>query len=84
MVLELKPIGKLITLDKYFSVGQNKGPVRILRPQSLKRLITSSIYLSDRQNLKGVHLLGSPTLSPFSKDVNPSDHEPIRKFALGA
>ena len=84
MVLELKPMGKLITLDKYLSVGQNKGLVWILEPQSLKRLITSSIYLSDGQNLKRVRLLGLPTLSPFSKGVNPSDHEPIRKFALGA
>ena len=33
----------------------------------------SSIYLSDEQNLKGVRLFGSPTLSPFSKDVNSSD-----------
>ena len=57
MVLGLKPMGKLITLDKYLSVGQNKGPVWLLRPQSLKRLITSSIYLSDKQNLKGVRLL---------------------------
>ena len=73
MVLELKIMGKLITLDKYLGVGQNKGPVWILGPQSLKRLITSSIYLSDKQNLKGVCLLGSPTLSPFNKDVNSSD-----------
>ena len=73
MVLGLKPMGKLITFDKYLSVGQNKGPVWILKPQSLKRLITSSIYLSDKQNLKGVRLLESPTLSPFSKDVNSSD-----------
>ena len=84
MVLRLKPMGKLIALDKYLIVGQNKGPVWILRPQSLKRLITSSIYLSDEQNLKGVRLLGSPTLSPFSKDVNSPDHKPMRKFALGA
>ena len=73
MVLGLKLMGKLITLDKYLSVGHNKGLVWILEPQSLKRLITSSIYLSDEQNLKGVRLLGSPTLSPFSKDVNSSD-----------
>ena len=72
MVLGLKPMGKLITLDKYLSVGQNKGLVWILGPQSLKRLIASSIYLSDKQNLKGVRLLGSPTLSPFSKGVNSS------------
>ena len=72
MVLGLKPMGKLITFDKNLSVGQNKGLVWILGPQSLKRLITSSIYLSDEQNLKGVRLLGSPTLSPFSKDVNSS------------
>ena len=84
MVLGLEPMGKLITLGKYLSAGQNKGPVWILGPQSLKRLIISSIYLSDEQDLKGVRLLGSPTLSPFSKDVNPSDHKPIRKFALRA
>ena len=84
MVLELKPMGKLITFDKYLSVGQDKGLVWILKPQSLKRLITSSIYLSDEQNLKGVYLLGSRTLSPFDKDVNPSDHKPMRKFTLGA
>ena len=73
MVLGLKLMGRLITFDKYLSVGQNKGPVWTLGPQSLKRLITSSIYLSNEQNLKGVRLLGSPTLSPFSKDVNSSD-----------
>ena len=72
MALELKPMGKLITFDKYLSVGQNKGPVWILGPQALKRLITSSIYLSDEQNLKGIRLLRSPTLSPFSKGVNSS------------
>ena len=84
MVLGLKTIGKLIIFDKYLSVGQNKGPVWILGPQSLKRLITSSIYLCDEQNLKGVCLLESPTLSLLSKDVNSRDHKPIRKFALGA
>ena len=84
MVLELKPMGKLIIFDKYLSVGQNKGSVWILEPQPLKRLITSSIYLSDEQNLKGVCLLGSPTLSPFSKNVNSSNHKTMRKFASGA
>ena len=73
MVLGLKPMGKLITFDKYLSVGQNKGPVWILGPQSFKGLITPNIYLSDEQNLEGVRLLGLPTLSPFSKDVNSSD-----------
>ena len=73
MVLRLKPMGKLITLDKYLSVGQNKGLVWILGPQSLKRLIASSIYLSDEQNLKGVRLFRSPSLSPFSKGVNSLD-----------
>ena len=77
-------MGKLIIFDKYLSIGQNKGPVWILGPQPLKRLITSSIYLSDEQNLKGVCLLGSPTLSPLSKDVNSPDHKYIRKFALEA
>ena len=73
MVIGLKPMEKLITFDKYLSVGQNKGPIWILRPQYLKRLITSSIYLSDEQNLKGVRLLESPAFSPFSKDVNSSN-----------
>ena len=63
-------MGKLIIFDKSLSVRQNKSPVWILGPQSLKRLITSSIYLSDEQNLKGDCLLGPPTLSPFGKDVN--------------
>ena len=84
MVLGLKPMGKLIIFYKYLSVRQNKGPVRILRPQSLKRLIISSIHLSDEHNLKGACLLGPPTLSPFGKDVNSSDHKPMRKFTLGA
>ena len=84
MVLELKPMEKLIISNKYLSIRQNKSPVWILRPQSLKRLITPSIYLSDEQNLKGARLLGPPTLSLFGKDVNPPDHKPIRKFALGA
>ena len=84
MVLGLKTIGKLIIFDKYLSVGQNKGPVWILGPQSSKRLITSSIYLCDEQNLKGVRLLESPTLSLLNKDVNSRDHKPMRKIALGA
>ena len=73
-------MGKLIIFDKYLSVGQNKGPVWILGPQSLKRLITSSIYLSDEQNLKGVHLLGSPTISPLTKRcklLKPQTYEKI-------
>ena len=73
MVLRLKHVGKLIALDKHLNVGQNKGPVWILGPQSLNGLITPNIYLSDKQNLEGVRLLGSPTLSPFSKDVNSLD-----------
>ena len=73
MVLGLKPMGKLITLDKYLNVGRNQGPVWLLGPQSLKRLITLSIYLSDEQNLKGVRLLEPPTLSPFNKDINSLD-----------
>ena len=73
MVFGLKPMGKLIALNKYLIVGQNKSPIWILGPQSLKGLITPNIYLSDKQNLEGVRLLGSPTLSPFSKDVNSLD-----------
>ena len=84
MVLGLKPMEKLIIFYKYLSVGQNKGPVWILGPQSLKRLITSSIYLSDEQNLKGICLFELPTFSRLSKDVNSPDHRPIRKFTLGA
>ena len=61
MVLGLKSMGKLIALDKYLIVGQSKGPVWILEPQSLKGLITPNIYLSDEQNLEGVRLLKSPT-----------------------
>ena len=72
MVLRLKPMRKLIALDKYLIVGQNKDPVWILGPQSLKGLITPNIYLSDEKNLEGVRLLESPTLSPFNKDVNSS------------
>ena len=75
---------KLIIFDKYLGIGQNKGSVWILRLQPLKRLITSSIYLSDEQNLKGACLLGSPTLSSLNKGVNSPDHKPMRKFALGA
>ena len=77
-------MGKLIALDKYLIVGRNKGLVWILGPQSLERLVTSSIYLSEEQNLKGVCLLELPTLSPFIKGVNPSDRKPMRKSALGA
>ena len=73
MVLRLKFMGKLIALDNNLIIGQNKGPVWILGPQSLKGLITPNIYLNDEQNLEGARLLGSPTLSPFSKDVNSSD-----------
>ena len=47
MALGLKSMGKLIALDKYLIVEQNKGPVWILEPQSLKGLITPNIYLSD-------------------------------------
>ena len=64
MILELKLMEKLTTLDKYLSVGRNKGLVWVLEPQPLKRLITLSIYLNDEQNLKGVRLLGSSALSP--------------------
>ena len=73
MVLGLKPRGKLIDLAKHLIVGLDKGPVWILGPQSLNGLITPNIYLSDEQNLDGVCLLGSPTVSPFSKDVNSLD-----------
>ena len=73
MVLGHKPMAKLITFDQHLSVGQNKGSVWILGPQSLTRSIISRIYLSDDQNKKGVHHIGSPTLSPFSKDLNSSN-----------
>ena len=51
MVLRLKFMGKLIALDKNLIIGQNKGPVWIHGPQSLKRLITSSICLSNEQRV---------------------------------
>ena len=47
MVVGLKPMWKLITLGKHLRVGKNKGLVWILGAQALKRLIISSIYLSD-------------------------------------
>ena len=73
MVLGLKPIGKLTTFDNYLSVVKNKGPVCILGPQSLERLIISCVYLSDEQNLRGADPLKSLTLSPFTKDANSSN-----------
>ena len=36
----------------------------------LEWIITPNIYLSEELNLEGVCLFESPTLSPFSKDVN--------------
>ena len=56
----------------------------VLEPPTLEELAHPANYLSDEQNLKGVRLLGSLTLSPFGKDVNPLDHKSMRKFALGA
>ena len=38
MALELKPMGKLIIFNKYLSVGQNKGPVWILGPQTYEEI----------------------------------------------
>ena len=69
MVLELKLLAKLITFDKYLSVGQNKGPVWILGPQSLKRLITSSICLSDEQS---VPWAGKETLALTGDKTRPA------------
>ena len=46
MVLGLKPMGKLITLDKYLNVRQNQG----LAWSSDSKLITLDKYLSVRQN----------------------------------
>ena len=42
----------------------------------------SSIYLSDEQNLKGVCLLGLPTLSPFGKDVNPPGPQTYEEICI--
>ena len=47
MVLRLKPMGKLITRDKYLSVRQNQGLVG-LKPMG--KLITCDNYLGVRQN----------------------------------
>ena len=38
MVLGLKPVRKLIIFYKYLSVGQNKGPVWILEPQTYEEI----------------------------------------------
>ena len=45
MVLRLKPMGKLITLDKYFSIGQNKGLVWILGPQTYEEICIRGLTL---------------------------------------
>ena len=51
MVLRLKPVGKLITLEKYLSVRQNQGLSWSLDDLGLKpmeKLITLDKYLSVR------------------------------------
>ena len=53
MVLGLKPMGKLITLDKYLGVRQNQGLARscmVLGLKPMGKLITLEEYLSVRQN----------------------------------
>ena len=54
MVLGLKPIGKLITLDKYLSVRLNQGlawsSYMVLELKPMGKLITLDKYLSVRQN----------------------------------
>ena len=47
MVLGLKPMGKLTTLDKYLSVRQNQGLALRLKP--IGKLITFDNYLSVKQ-----------------------------------
>ena len=54
MVLGLKPMGKLITLDKYLSVRLNQGlawsSCMVLELKPMGKLITLDKYLSVRQN----------------------------------
>ena len=50
MVLELKPMGKLITFDNYLSIRQNQGLAWSFRLKPMRKLITSDNYLSVRQN----------------------------------
>ena len=50
MVLGLKPMGKLITLDKYLSVRLNQGLARSSDSNLWEKLITLDKYLSVRLN----------------------------------
>ena len=50
MILELKPMGKLITLDKYLSVRLNQGLTRSSDSNLWEKLITLDKYLSVRLN----------------------------------
>ena len=52
MVLRLKLMGKLITFDKYLSVGQNKGPVWILGPQTYKEICIRGLTLFVTHSIK--------------------------------
>lgn len=45
MVFGLKPMRKLITLDKYLNVRQNKGLVWILEPQTYKEICIKGLTL---------------------------------------
>ena len=50
MVLRLKPMGKLITLDKYLSVRLNQGLTWPSNSNLWGKLITLDKYLGVRQN----------------------------------
>ena len=52
MVLELKPMGKLIILDKYLNVEQNKGPVWILGPQTYEEICIRGLTLFVTHSIK--------------------------------
>ena len=50
MVLGLKPVGKLIILDKYLSVRQNQGLCMVFELKPTGKLITCDNYLGVRQS----------------------------------
>ena len=61
MVLGLKPMGKLITLDKYLSVRQNQGLAWSSDSNLWGKLITCDNYLDVRQN-QGLAWSSDPNL----------------------
>ena len=52
MILRLKPMGKLITFDNYMSVGQGKGPVWILEPQTYEEICIKGLTFFVTRSIK--------------------------------